>query len=177
MKKIQKFILFNESIENDARLTDKIIDILNEQITIELESSQIYRGMACWLDDKGWIGASKYYILSSQEELTHMDKIYQYLFDRNCLAEVPTCDKVKQEFRDIREVVELSLEHEIKITANWNNISELAKKEEDNTTYEFAQWFLVEQQEDEDKFRSILFKMNLDMPKYEIDELFEDLIK
>ena len=177
MKKIIRFTSFNESIENDTRLTDKIVNILNEQIKNELQSSQIYRGMSCWSDDKGWIGASKYFWKASLEELTHMDKIYQYLFDRNCLSKVPTCVEVKQDFKDIRDTVEKSLEHEIEITKNWNDISEQSKKEEDNTTYEFAQWFLTEQIEDEEKFRNILFKMNLDMPKYEIDKLFEDLLK
>lgn len=177
MKKIKKFQMFNENIENETRLTDKIVDILNEQIKNELQSSQIYRGMSCWCDDKGWIGASKYFWKSAQEELIHMEKVYQYLFDKNCLAKVPTCDKVEQEFKDIRDVVEKSLKHEMDITKNWNDISELAKKEEDNTTFEFAQWFLKEQVEEEEKFRNILFKMNLDMPKYEIDCLFENLMK
>lgn len=105
-----------------------------------------------------------------------MKKIYQYLFDRNVLAKVPTLDEVQQEFTDIREIVELSLEHEIQVTKNWDNISNLSKAQGDNTTYEFAQWFLKEQIEEEDKFRDILFKLNLEMPKWKVDELFEELM-
>jgi len=178
MKNVKSFSLFEKAnIEKEARLSKGVTDALNTQIKNELESSQIYMGMTCWTDDEGWIGASKYFFKSAQEELVHMNKIYQYLFDRNCVAKVPTCGDVKQSFKDIREVVELSLEHEMAVTKMWNDISELAKKEGDNTTYEFAQWFLKEQTEEEEKFRNILFKMNLDMPKYEIDDLFEDLLK
>lgn len=179
IKTFENFKLLTEkaNIENEVRLSEKLITVLNDQIKNELESSQIYMGMTCWLDDKGWIGASKYFFKSATEELTHMNKIYQFLFDRNCLAKVPTVDAVKQEFKDIREVVELSLEHEIEVTKMWENISNIAKESGDNTTYEFAQWFLLEQVEEENKFRDILFKMNLDMPKYELDELFEDLMK
>lgn len=176
MKKIIKFSLF-EGLEDKGRLSEELTDILNKQVKNELESSQVYRGMSCWLDDKGWIDASKYFFKSADEELDHMRKIYEFLFDRNVLAKVPSTDDVKQEYDSIRNVVEESLQHEMDVTAQWEDISELAKKEDDNTTYEFCQWFLKEQIEEESKFRDILFKMNLDMPKYEIDELFKDLME
>jgi ferritin len=176
MKKIIKFRLF-EGIEDDSRLSEDVAKILNKQIRNELQSSQIYRGMSCWCDDKGWIDASKYFFKSAQEELTHQDKIYEYLFSKNVLAEVPVTEEVKQDFDDIRDVIETSLEHEIDITSNWDKIAELAKEEGDNTTYEFSQWFLKEQTEEEEKFRNMLFKINLDMPKYEIDDMFRDLLK
>jgi len=174
-KHIKPYKLF-ESVENEPRLSNELSSILNTQIKNELQSCQIYLGMSCWLDDKGWIGASKYFFKSGTEELEHMKKIYQYLFDRNVLALVPAVGEVQQEFEDIRQIVELSLEHEIGVTANWERISGLAKELNDNTTYEFAQWFLKEQVEEEDKFRDILFKLNLDMPKWKIDELFETLM-
>lgn len=165
----------NGAIEQVGRLSDDITAILNAQIKNELMSSQLYLGMTCFLDDKGWIGASKYYFKTAKEELNHMNKIYDYLFDRNVKAVVPTTDEVKQEFAGIREILESSLEHEIEVTKNWNDISEKAKAEGDNTTYEFAQWFLTEQVEEENKFREILFKLGLDMPDWKIDELFEAL--
>lgn len=63
-----------------------------------------------------------------------------------------------------------------KVTKNWEAISELAKKEGDNTTYEFAQGFLKEQVEEEEKFRNLLFKLDLNMPDWKTDELFESLL-
>ena len=94
--RILPFSIF-EGIEKEGRLSETIIDILNKQIKKELMSSQIYRGMSCWLDNEGWVDAPKYFFTSAQEELTHMDKIYQYLFDRNVLAKVPVTEEVKQE--------------------------------------------------------------------------------
>lgn len=175
-KHLQLFEKFAD-IENKSRLSDKITKLLNTQIKNELESSQIYRAISCWLDDKGWIGAQKYFWKNAVEELTHMDKIYEFLFDRNVKSVVPSVGEVEKEFKDIREIVEISLDHEMKITSDWENISEAAISEADNTTYEFSQWFLKEQVEEEKRFRDILFKMNLEMPPYEIDELFEELVK
>ena len=129
--------------------------------------------MSCWLDDEGWVEGAKYFFKSAQEELTHMDKVYNYLFDRNVVAKVPVTEEVKQEFETIRGVVEASLAHEIEVSKQWEEISKDAKEENDNTTFEFAQWFLKEQVEEENKFRDMLDRMNLDMPKYEIDDMFE----
>lgn len=167
----------NSGIQNEGRLSDEIASILNAQVKNELMSYQIYMGMTCWLDDKGWIGASKYYFPTAQEELNHMNKIYQYLFGRNVKAVVPVTEEVEQEFSGIRQIVEKSLEHEIQVTKNWEEISQKAKDSGDNTTYEFAQWFLNEQIEEEEKFRNILFKLDLEMPDWKIDELFEELTK
>ena len=71
--------------------------------------------------------------------------------------------------KDIKDMVEVALEHEMEVTKNWEDIAKLAKDEDDSTTFEFAQWFLKEQIEEEDKMRTIIEKIELDMPKYEID--------
>lgn len=177
-KKINENIIPEQApaLENVGRLSNEVTLILNNQIKNELMSSLIYQGMTCWLDDKGWIGASKYYFKTSKEELNHMNKIYDYLFSRNVKAIVPTTSDIKQDFIDIKEILNLSLTHEIEVTQQWEAISKLAKDINDNTTYEFAQWFLNEQVEEEEKFRNILFKLDLEMPKWKLDELFEQLL-
>ena len=176
MKKLKTFENFsvNESIEYEKRLTQPIIDILNQQIKNELESSQIYRGMSCWLDDKGYNEMSKYYFKSADEELTHMNRIYEYMFDKNCKPKVPVVGEVKQEFKDVREVLEESLKHEILISKNWSDIAELALSEKDSFTYQESQWYISEQKEEEQRLRDILFKID-DMPKWAIDNTFKEL--
>jgi ferritin len=179
MKTIKTFNSFslNENIEYEKRLSQPIIDILNEQIGNELQSSQIYRGMSCFLDDKGFTNAGKYFFKSGQEELVHMDRIYNYLFDKNCKPKVPKTTDVKQDFTNIVEILKLSLEHEILVSKNWNDIADLALKEKDNFTYQEAQWFINEQVEEENKWRELLFEIDTDTPKWKISDIFEELIK
>ena len=61
----------------------------------------------------------------------------------------------------------------MEVSVQSNDIAKEAKAENDNTTYEFSQWFIKEQVEEEEKFRNFIFKMNLDMPDYEIDDMFK----
>lgn len=176
----EKSILTEEakksSIEQKPRLSKSITGILNKQIENELYSSQIYRSFSAWLDDKGWIGGSELFFKYADEELGHMSKIYKYLYEKNARALVPNVKNVPQEFKDIRDLVGKALEHEMKVTKNWNDIANKAKAEDDNDTYSFALGYVNEQREEEEKIRNILFSMDLDMPKWKIDELFKNLL-
>jgi len=164
------------SIEQKPRLSKSIASILNKQIENELYSSQIYRSFSAWLDDKGWIGGSELFFKYADEELGHMSKIYTYLYEKNSRAIVPNVKNVPQDFNDVRDLVEKALEHEMKVTKNWNEIANKAKSEDDNDTYSFALGYVNEQREEEEKIRNILFSMDLDMPKWKIDEMFKKLL-
>lgn len=164
------------SIEQKSRLSKSITSILNKQIENELYSSQIYRSFSAWLDDKGWIGGSELFFKYADEELGHMSKIYTYLYEKNSRAIVPNVKNVPQDFSDVRDLVEKALEHEMKVTKNWNEIANKAKGEDDNDTYSFALGYVNEQREEEEKIRNILFSMDLDMPKWKIDEMFKKLL-
>lgn len=164
------------SIEQKARLSKSIASILNKQIENELYSSQIYRAFSAWLDDEGWIGGSELFFKYADEELGHMSKIYKYLYEKNARAIVPNVKNVPVNFENVRDLVEKALEHEMKVTKNWNDIANKAKGEDDNDTYSFALGYVNEQREEEEKIRNILFSMDLDMPKWKIDELFKDLL-
>ena len=164
------------SIEQKARLSKGIASILNKQIENELYSSQIYRAFSAWLDDEGWIGGSELFFKYADEELGHMSKIYKYLYEKNARAIVPNVKNVPVNFENIRDVVVKALEHEMRVTKNWNDIANKAKGEDDNDTYSFALGYVNEQREEEEKIRNILFSMDLDMPKWKIDEMFKKLL-
>jgi large subunit ribosomal protein L21 len=55
---------------------DKIIILLNKQIKNELDSSQLYRAISCWLDNEGWLASSKYFNKKAYnyESLNHQNR-------------------------------------------------------------------------------------------------------
>ena len=173
--KLNSKIQLESKIEFKSRLKPEVSSVLNSQIANELHSSQIYRGMACYLDNCGWTNASEYFMKSADEELGHMNKIYDYLFDKNCKAVVPICQSVQQEFKDIRDVLTKALEHEIVVTNNWENIAKVACDNNDKTTMFFTEWFINEQISEEKKFRNLLYAIDKDMPKWYLDDNFEKI--
>ncbi|MCK9446970.1 ferritin [bacterium] len=170
-------IMSATNIVDAYRLNENILSLLNEQIKNELNASQIYRSMSCWLNDQKWPSGSKLFFTYANEELNHMNKIYNYIFSKNCQAIVPCSCDVETEFPNIKNLIETALQHEIEVSEEWENICNCALKYGDNTTVEFSQWFLKEQIEEEEKFREMLEIINLDMPNYEIEKMFKELIK
>lgn len=176
MKNLKLFEQFT-GIEDKPRLSKEVIELLNEQIKNEVYSSHIYRAMSCWMDDQGYPNGCKLFMKYSDEELTHAKKIYGYLFDKNCKAKVPAIKAPNDEFDDVIDILNKSLEHEIEVSEDWENIAETAKNNKDNTTMFFAEWFLGEQTTEEIKFRDALFQARLDMPKWKLEELFKQMLE
>lgn len=158
-----------QKIENAPQLTTEVASILNAQITNEHQSAQIYFAISAYLDDKGWNNAGKLFLKYGHEEMSHMRKIQEYMYDRNNKVTIQPITAVQSEYVDIRGALSTALQHEIQVTQNWNNIACTARDCGDYTTMHFAKWFLDEQVEEEDKFRSLLDLLNLGIPNWELD--------
>ena len=144
-KKIEN--VFN-SKNKRARLNKTIEDLLNKQIEGELTSSQIYLGLAAWCDFVGYEGAAKYFYDHVGEERGHMMKIYEYMLDKNVMPKTPQCSSYTIVCTDLKDAIEKALEQEIKVTERYESALILASKE-CQMTYEFLQWFIHEQKEEE----------------------------
>jgi ferritin len=132
-----------------SSLTQEIEAILNEQIRKEAHSSALYLAMGSWCDRNGFDNSANYFYKQSDEERSHMLKIFKYVNDLGGTAISPAITDVKNEFNAFREIFEEALEQEILITQSINNIVDRCHKVKDYMTVEFMNWFLKEQKEEE----------------------------
>jgi ferritin len=132
-----------------SSLTQEIEAILNEQIRKEAHSSALYLAMGSWCDRNGFDNSAGYFYKQSDEERTHMLKIFKYVNDLGGTAISPAITDVKNEFNSFREIFEEALEQEILITQSINSIVDRCHKVKDYMTVEFMNWFLKEQKEEE----------------------------
>jgi ferritin len=63
-------------------LSEKLEKVLNNQIQIEAESSQVYLSMASWAEGKGLEGIATFMYDQSDEERMHMLKLIKYVNER-----------------------------------------------------------------------------------------------
>ena len=70
-------------------------------------------------------------------------------------------DKPPREFKSLKDLFEQTLAHEKKVTASIKSIVDLAKKENDDATYIFLQWFVMEQVEEEATPSEILGRLEV----------------
>ncbi|MBH30729.1 MAG: ferritin [Candidatus Marinimicrobia bacterium] len=149
-------------------------------MSLEQEASLTYLGMALWSDNNGLKGAGSFFYAQSDEERLHMIKILKYITSHNGEASLPKSDVPSIEFNSLKAAVENSLENEKKVTSSIQSITTLALQEEDYESFNFLKWFVDEQAEEEEKFKSILDKFEIlgkdGRALYSIDKLMGRMI-
>ncbi len=142
-------------------LKEKIQTALNKQIELEASSSQFYLAMASWSETIGLTGTSMFLYKHSDEERFHMLKLVKFVNERGGQALIPHISKPPTTFESLENIFKLLLEHELNVTDSINNIVDLCLQEKDYTTYNFMQWYVSEQLEEEALARTILDKLKL----------------
>ena len=141
-------------------LSDKMWKALNEQVKWELESSYMYLGMATYLNAHALPGFAAWMRKQAEEETEHAMKIYDFIEQRGNRVELLPLAAPAKDWANVHEVFNKSLEHEQFVTGLINKLMDLAIAEKDHASAAFLQWFVTEQVEEEDTFRSVLDRLS-----------------
>ncbi|MDG6881968.1 Probable ferritin-1 [Phocoenobacter uteri] len=142
-------------------LKQKIIDKLNEQINLEFASSNIYLQMSSWCANHGYEGAAAFLLRHADEELEHMQKLFDYVSETGGLPLLGAIEAPRHEFESLQQIFEITLEHEKLVTRKINELVEVTFDSKDNAAFNFLQWYVAEQHEEETLFNSIVDKFNM----------------
>lgn len=142
-------------------IKERVLNALNDQINAEQYSALLYLSMSAWFEDKGLPGFANWMYVQYQEELTHADKIFKFVVERNGKVELKAIEQVPVEFDNIVAIVEKTLAHEQHVTELINNIVDISTEERDHATQSFLQWFVDEQVEEEANVTEILDSLRL----------------
>jgi len=139
----------------------KIEQLLNAQVEMESNASQGYLAMACWCAINNLEGAASFFFKQAEEERQHMLKFIQYIDEAGGKVNIGAIAKPTQNFKTIKDAVQKAYKQEQAVTKAIHNIVEAATSAKDYATNSFLQWFIDEQLEEEEQFRSILDKIEL----------------
>lgn len=137
-----------------------MIDKLNAQMNLELFSSLLYQQMSARCSYHSFEGC-RLPASSCPEEMTHMQRLFDYLTDTGSL---PRIDNVVSPFASTALLMNLfraTYEHEQLITQKINELAHAAMTSQDYPTFNFLQWYVAEQHEEEKLFKSVLDKLSL----------------
>lgn len=140
---------------------EEIVKLLNYRIEQEELSSRLYLSMSEWLTNQGYDGAAKMIHSWYEEEAEHAVWAREFLRSYNFLPEVRTIAAPTLSFSSLKDVIKKSLEHEIEITSQCN---ELATKVNDVGCYcamPLALKYIQEQADEIDKTTGWLDRLDL----------------
>ncbi len=124
---------------------------LNEQIGNEFFASQTYLAIACMFEEMGLKMLAKLFRKQTEEEREHALKILDFLPTVEGTVTIGAIPQPTAKYPSVLAAIEASLEHERKVTAQFNELMTLAIKENDYAAQSFLKWFIDEQVEEVDQ--------------------------
>jgi ferritin len=134
---------------NTNRLSPKIEAALNSQMTKEAEAAQIYLSYGAWAENVGFGGISNFLFRHAQEERNHMMKILEFILKRGGKVKITAIAAPPPDPKNVHQCFEKVFGHEVDNTTSIYSVVKLSLKEEDWATWNFMQWFVKEQTEEE----------------------------
>ena len=142
-------------------IKEKIQNVLNKQVNAEMYSAYLYLSMSAYFESIDLKGFANWMQVQAQEEIMHAMKFYNYIFERGGRVTLSAIDAPPKEWSSPLEVFENTLQHEQKVTDLINRLVDLASEEKDHATYNFLQWFIAEQVEEEASANEMVQKLKL----------------
>lgn len=143
------------------RLSKTLAAALNAQMTKEAHASQIYLSYAAWADNNGFGGIANFLFRHANEERNHMMKILEYILKRGAEAKVTAIPAPPENPSSLNNCFEKVFEHEVNNTNGIYKVVKMSLEEEDWATWNFMQWFVKEQTEEETLALSLLDKIKI----------------
>lgn len=144
-----------------VRISKSLEKALNSQVTLEAFSAQMYLMLACWADENQLDGVKKFMMKHSQEERVHMAKIIEYIQERGGTVVIESVAKPEPKPKNVLQCFELVLKQEIENTTAIYKLVKMSMDEEDWATWNFMQWLVAEQREEEKLALDLLDKVKL----------------
>ena len=143
------------------RLSKSIEMALNAQMTNEAHNAQIYLSYAAWANGSGYDGIANFLFRHANEERNHMMKILEYVLKRGGKVVVSAIPGPGPDPKSVNDCFEKIFKSEVDNTANIYNLVNMSMAEKDWATWNFMQWFVKEQTEEEALALDLLSKIKI----------------
>jgi ferritin len=143
------------------RLSKTLTAALNSQMTKEAHASQIYLSYAAWAENQGFGGIANFLFRHAEEERNHMMKILEYILKRGSEVQIISIPAPHDKPASLKNCFEKVFEHEVENTKTVYKLVKMSLDEEDWATWNFMQWFVKEQIEEETMAINLLNKIKI----------------
>jgi ferritin len=130
--------------------------LLIAQIGNEFAAHALYMGISVYFDRaslKAWGGLFKRQAI---EEAQHAQKIMDFLTDNEVDFDLPAVKAVSTRFGSAKAAAQRALQSEQDVAAQFDRMAAVAAAAGDHRGFQFLQWFIEEQVEEEAKLQSIV---------------------
>ncbi|HYJ66557.1 MAG TPA: ferritin [Nocardioidaceae bacterium] len=134
----------------------RFVKQLNEQVGSEFAAHQQYVACAVYYDALTMPQMARFFYRQALEERDHAMMMVQYLLDADVDVAIPGVAAPKSRFETVVEPVQLALDQEKRVADQINQLTALAREDNDYASDQFMQWFIKEQVEEIATMSSLL---------------------
>ncbi|MGL4860418.1 MAG: non-heme ferritin [Enterobacteriaceae bacterium] len=142
-------------------LKKEMIVKLNDQLNLEFFSSNLYLQMSAWCENNSFPGAAKFFRGHAAEEMQHMHRLFDYLCGTGAMPTLGAIAAPDSAYKSLLDIFNKTYEHEKFITSKINELIDYALTSKDYSSFNFLQWYVAEQHEEEMLFKSIIDQIEL----------------
>lgn len=137
-------------------ISEKLQKAMNEQITMEMWSANLYLSMSFYFDKEGYSGFAHWMRKQYFEEVEHACSMADYIIKRGGTAQIDKIDVVPTGWGTPLEVFEHVYKHECHISELVDKLVDVASAERDKASQDFLWGFVREQVEEEATVQGIV---------------------
>ncbi len=139
----------------------KVVELLNAQVNKEFFSAYLYLGISKFFTQQDLPGFASWYRVQAEEEQEHAMKIYNYLLEQDQDVTLDQISAVDIKLKDALDAAKEADKHEHYITDSIEKIMDAAIKAKDYRTQLFLNWFITEQEEEENNSKEMIAKIEM----------------
>lgn len=134
---------------SDKRISDSLEKALNAQMNNEAAQAQAYLALGVWAESNSYTGIADFFYKHSEEERQHMFKFLEFIQARGGEAKIGAIPAPRDNPTDLASCIEDVWQHELENSKKIYALVDQAMAEKDWATFNFLQWFVKEQIEEE----------------------------
>ena len=143
------------------KLSERLENAFNAQITLEFQASLVYRQLAIELELMDLPGMSAWLRHQADEEIVHANKFIDHVADRDNHPRIGAVAAPVVIVGSVLDAFEAARAHEEKVSASIRDLYRLAESEGDLDSRPLLNWFLEEQIEEEATVSEIVGRVKL----------------
>ena len=156
-------------------ISDPVSALLVKQIARELSAHQLYYGMSVYFERLSLKKWASMFRAQAIEEAGHAEKIMAFLIDNDVAFNLPPLRGATTDYASAAAAIEASLASEIKVTEQFDAMAAAAREANDHRSFQFLQWFIDEQVEEERTARALLDLVNSGINLFQAEPLLDGI--
>lgn len=137
-------------------ITDKLRDMLVRQIASEATAHTHYLAISVYFRQRSLDRWAELFHKQSVEEAGHAKKIMDFLIDCNIEFDMPGVPSQSSRFDSALDACKSALASEQRVSKQFQEMAAAAIEEKDFRVFQFLQWFIEEQVEEESKMQKLI---------------------